>query len=128
MATWTPAIIIHTIAAFAAVLLGAWVFFRRKGTTNHRIGGRIWAGLMLVVVFSSFFITSNGRFSWIHLLSIYTFFALAYAIWLAREKQVIRHRRNMISLYLGSLVIAGAFTLLPGRLLGHALYSFLGIA
>jgi uncharacterized membrane protein len=44
---------------------------------------------------------------------------LPLAIWHARRHNVRRHRQAMLMLFTGALVIAGAFTLLPGRIM-HA--------
>lgn len=52
----SPVIQIHAYAAIAALLLGAAVLFRRKGDRLHKLGGRIWVLLMVVVAISSFFI------------------------------------------------------------------------
>ncbi len=43
---FTPVILIHLGAAFAALVLGSAVFLRRKGTPVHRLLGRAWVGLI----------------------------------------------------------------------------------
>lgn len=125
-AAFTPWIIAHTGAALAALLLGAAVFFRRKGTHAHRHLGRLWAGLMLVVIGSSFFIRTDDEFSWLHLLSVGSLGALLLGIHWARRRQPQAHRSTMLGLYLGGLVIAGFFTLMPSRLLGGLFWQLLG--
>jgi len=62
-------------------------------------------------------------FSWIHGLSVFTLVTLVTGVGFARAHQVQAHRRNMIALYIGALVITGLFTLLPGRLIGSALWG-----
>jgi len=121
-------ILTHMLAAFAALGLGAFILLRRKGDSTHRVGGRVWAGLMLLTALSSFWIRSNGTFSWIHGLSVFTIGALGFAVWLAANGQIARHRRAMQNLYVGALVITGLFTLLPQRLLGRALWGAIGLA
>ena len=77
---------------------------------------------MLTVVLSSFLIHTIrlwGPFSPIHLLSIFTLAMLPLAVAHARRHAVERHRRAMMGLFLGALVIAGVFTFLPGRIM-HA--------
>ena len=116
------AIQVHTFAAFGAFALGAVQLAAPKGTIPHRLFGWSWAGLMLTVVVSSFFIHEIrlwGPWSPIHLLSVFTLLMLPLAVWLARRHQVERHRRAMSGLFFGALVIAGLFTLLPGRIM-HA--------
>ena len=43
-------------------------------------------------------------------------------VWLARKGRVRAHRGAMTGLYAG-LVIAGAFTLIPGRLIGNLVFA-----
>lgn len=126
-ATFTPAIWIHLSAALAALALGAAVFLARKGTFLHRAAGRVWAGLMLVAAISSFWIKGNGSYSWIHLLSIVTLLLLAGVVYAALNGHIRRHRAGVIGLYSGSLVTAGLFALLPGRLLGKMVWGALGL-
>ena len=126
--SFTPAILIHVLAAVLALGLGALVFLRRKGTFVHRMLGRSWAALMLVTAGSTWWIRASGSFSWIHILSVFTLVVLAVAIWCAATGRIARHRQSMVSLYIGSLIIAGAFALLPERLLGGLLWGALGLA
>ena len=118
-----PAVIqIHAFAALGAFALGAVQLAAAKGTIPHRTIGWIWAALMLAVVVSSFFIHTIrlwGPFSPIHLLSILTLALLPLAVWRARQYDVRKHRRAMLGLFVGALVIAGVFTFLPGRIM-HA--------
>lgn len=124
---FTPAIWIHVAAAVSAMLLGAAVFLARKGTFAHRMAGRTWAVLMLVTAGSTWWIRSSGSFSWIHLLSLGTVFGLAAAIYFAVTGNIRGHRKSVIGLYIGALLVAGAFSFLPERLLGRMLWSSLGV-
>jgi uncharacterized membrane protein len=124
---FTPAIAAHVAAAFAALALGAAMFAARKGTWTHRYAGRAWVALMLAVALSSFWIRSNGSFSWIHVLSVVVPVMLGAGVWLAATGRVSAHRRMMIGVYTGALVITGAFTLLPRRLLGQLVWSSVGL-
>jgi uncharacterized membrane protein len=93
-----------------------------KGTIPHRTVGWIWVMLMLAVSISAFFIHQIrlwGPWSLIHLLAIFTLITLAIAVWNAHRHRVPQHRNAMIAIFLGALVIAGLFTLLPGRIM-HA--------
>jgi uncharacterized membrane protein len=125
---FTPIILTHMLAAFAALALGTLVFARRKGDTTHRMAGRVWAGMMLVTAVSSFWIQSTGGFSWIHGLSVVALILLGRGVWLAIRGNVARHRRVMQGLYGGALVLAGLFTLMPHRLLGRASWDAAGLA
>jgi len=118
-----PAIVVHAMAAMTAFVLGIVQLAAPKGTIPHRTLGWIWVGLMLGVSASSFLIHQIqwwGPWSPIHLLSIFTLASLPVAVWAARRHRVLAHRLAMTSIFLGALVIAGAFTLLPGRIMMHA--------
>lgn len=121
-AGFSTAILLHTVTAIAALVIGAVVFLGRKGSPRHRMLGRTWALLMLVVILSSFFIKMSGSFSWIHALSVGSLVALALAVYHIRKGNVKAHRHAVIGLYSGGLVLAGVFTLLPSRLLGSYLW------
>ena len=125
--TFTPVILAHMSAAFAALALGAGMFLARKGTFSHRIAGRGWVALMLVTAISSFWIRSTGSYSWIHLLSVAVPILLAIAVYFAITGRIVRHQRLMIGIYVGALGVAGAFTLLPHRRLGQIVWSSLGL-
>lgn len=115
---------LHAFAALAALGLGLVQVLAPKGTLPHRTLGWAWVGLMAVVALSSFWITSRGAYSWIHLISGWTLLVLPLAVLAARRGRVVTHRRSMMSLFLGALVIAGAFTLLPGRIMGAVVFSW----
>ncbi len=120
------AVQVHAAAALAALLLGALVLFRRKGTPLHRAMGRVWVVLMLVAATSSLFINEIrliGPFSPIHIFSVVTFIGLAQGLSAIRRGNVRAHRAAMQSLYFFSLIIAGAFTLLPGRRMHDVLFG-----
>jgi uncharacterized membrane protein len=116
------AIKLHAFAAMAAFALGLVQLAGVKGTVQHRGLGFVWVGLMLMVAISSFWIHQIrlwGPWSPIHLLSVYVLVALPLAVYYAHTHQVSRHRRAMQGLFMGALVIAGLFTLWPGRIM-HA--------
>ena len=121
----TPAIWIHLVAAAAALTLGAAVLWRRKGDRRHRLAGRAWVALMLVVAGSSLFIREerDGAFSAIHVLIVVTLASLTQGVLALRgadrARAVRTHRTTMQALYAAALLIAGGFTFLPGRLLGR---------
>lgn len=112
----------HAFAAMSAFALGLAQFALPKGTIPHRTAGWVWVVLMLGVSASSFFIHGIrlwGPFSPIHLLSIFTLVMLPVAVLRAHRHQATGHSRVMIGIFVGGLVIAGAFTFVPGRIM-HA--------
>jgi uncharacterized membrane protein len=117
-----PAISLHAFAAMSAFVLGLVQFAAPKGTLPHRTIGWVWVLLMLAVAISSFWVHQIrlvGPWSPIHLISIFVLVMLPLAVWRAHRHQVSEHRRAMIALFSGALVVAGLFTLLPGRVM-HA--------
>jgi uncharacterized membrane protein len=121
-----PAIPLHAFAAMAAFVLGLVQFAAPKGTLPHRTVGWIWVALMVTVALSSFWIHQIrlvGPFSPIHLLSVYVLVMLPLAIWKARHHEVGTHRRIMTYMFLGALVIAGLFTLMPGRIMHQVVFG-----
>lgn len=81
---------------------------------------------MAVVAASSFWIHQIrlvGPFSPIHLLSIFTLVMLPLAVWRAHTHRVADHRRIMIMTFVGALVIAGLFTLVPGRIMHRVIFG-----
>ena len=118
----SPAIQLHAYAAMSAFVLGIVQLAAPKGTLPHRTIGWIWVTLMTVVSISAFFIHQIrlwGEWSPIHLLAIFTLAMLPLAVWRAHRHEVTRHRNAMIGIFLGALVIAGLFTVVPGRIM-HA--------
>jgi len=118
----SPAIQVHAFAAMTAFALGVIQLAAPKGTLPHRTLGWIWVALMLIVSTTAFFIHKIrlwGEWSPIHLLAIFTLTMLPIAVIAARRHAVERHRRTMVGIFVGALVIAGLFTLVPGRIM-HA--------
>jgi uncharacterized membrane protein len=117
-----PAVPLHAFAAMAAFVLGVAQLAAPKGTLPHRTIGWIWAGLMVIVAASSFWVRQIrlwGPWSPIHLLSVFTLVTVPLGVWQAHRHRVADHRRIMIMIFSGALVVAGLFTLLPGRIM-HA--------
>ncbi len=122
-----PAVIqVHALAALLALGLGLVQLCLPKGTLPHRGFGWLWVILMAVTALSSFWIHTIclvGPFSPIHLLSILTLLTLPVAVMRARRHQIGQHARTMQILFLGALVIAGLFTLLPGRIMHDVVFG-----
>ena len=121
-----PAIPLHAFAAMGAFVLGLVQFAAPKGTLPHRTIGFIWVGLMLVVAGSSFWINYLrwvGPWGPIHLLSLFALVMVPLAVWKAHTHQVAAHRRIMISLFAGALLIAGLLAMLPGRFMHKVIFG-----
>ena len=121
-----PQIPIHAFAAMAAFGLGVVQLVAPKGTLPHRTIGWIWVALMALVAISSFWIHQIrmlGPWSPIHLLSIFVLVVLPLGIWKAHRHDVAAHRRIMVMIFTGALVIAGLFTVVPGRIMNAVLFG-----
>jgi uncharacterized membrane protein len=121
-----PAITLHAFAAMTAFALGLVQFAAPKGTVPHRTLGWTWVALMASVAVSSFRIHQMrliGPFGPIHLLSIFVLVMLPLAVWKAHRHQIGTHRRIMTTMFLGALVIAGLFTLMPGRIMHQVVFG-----
>ena len=119
-------IVAHALMALAALGFGTVQLAAPKGTVPHRVIGYLWAGLLMAVAASSFLIHDMrqvGPFSWIHILSAWTLVAVPLAVRAARRHDVKDHKVWMISLFFGALVITGAFTLTPFRLMNAVVFG-----
>jgi uncharacterized membrane protein len=122
----SPVIQVHAFSAMAAFALGIVQLTAPKGTLPHRSVGWLWVALLTVVAVSSFWIHQLkivGPFSPIHLLSIFVLVMLPIAVTRARHHRIREHRRAMIGLFSGALVIAGLFTFWPGRIMYKVLFG-----
>jgi uncharacterized membrane protein len=117
-----PVVQVHAFAAMAAFAMGVVQLAAPKGTLPHRTIGWIWVALLLTISVSSFFIHGIrmwGEWSPIHILSVFTPLMLLLGVLAARRHRVRAHRITMVSIFAGALVLAGIFTLVPGRIM-HA--------
>ena len=123
----THPIPLHAIMAMISIILGGIQLSMKKGGAIHKLLGRIWVGLMLIVAISSFFIHEIklwDAYSPIHLLSLWTIFILGVGIYYVRVGNVKRHKQTMITLYFFALIVAGFFTLMPGRIMHQILITY----
>lgn len=115
----------HLLTIAVALALTPVMLLRRRGDRLHRRLGWVWAGAMFLTALVSFDLreVNHGRFSIIHLLSLWTLIQVPIIVWAARAHNVQRHRRAVRGMVLGALLIAGFFTFPFDRLLGHWLFS-----
>lgn len=111
-------LVLHLATVIPALPLGALVLFRRKGDRMHKLLGRIWAMLMVATAISTLWFS----LSFIHAFTALVLISMPLAIWNARRGNIVGHRRAMEGMYIG-LVVAGAFSFIPGRFLGSLLFG-----
>ncbi|GAA0871679.1 hypothetical protein GCM10009117_08250 [Gangjinia marincola] len=118
----------HLITVIPCIFLGAYLLLiSKKGAGIHRLLGKIYLSLMFFTAIITLFIPAQvgpqflSHFGWIHLFSVITIQAVPQTIWSLKKGNIKAHQRSMILLYVGAIVIAGGFTLAPGRYL-HELF------
>lgn len=121
---------LHLWTVLPCVPLGLALFFMRKGTQRHRRLGGIYMGLMLFTATVALFMPARtfgyklfGHFGWIHSFSVLTIVVIPFSLRALRRGNVRRHKIGMVLLYVGALIIAGGFTLVPGRYLHGVLFG-----
>lgn len=120
---------LHLASILPAFLIGTCLLLRRKGSPFHRALGRAYLLLMLATALTTLFMPARvgpsllGHFGFIHLFSLLTLYAVPTAWRAAQQGDIATHRGNMIGLYVGGILIAGAFALMPGRLLHGWLFG-----
>lgn len=117
---------LHAIVAIFAILIGGFQLALPKGTILHRYIGWTWVLLMFIVAFTSFFIHETnfwGKYSPIHLLSIWTILSIILAVYFARKKNIKLHKQFMVLLYIFALFLTGLFTFYPGRVMNLILFG-----
>ena len=127
--TYTQLSYIHLATILPAVVLGTYLLLSRKGSPLHKALGKLYMVLMLITGAVTLFMPAVvgpqliGHLGFIHLFSLLTFFAV-YSAWTGiRQGNVRRHAQAMVGLYIGGVLIAGAFALMPGRQLHHWLFG-----
>lgn len=133
----TPLIAIHMSAAIAAIAIGPVALWARKGHQQrprlHRAFGYAWVTLMLVTALSALFIRdfrlpNIAGYTPIHLFVPYVLINLVMAFRALAQKRIDLHRKIMTGTYIGACLVAGIFTLLPGRFLGNLIFvQWLGL-
>lgn len=114
---------LHLSTIVPAFFIGSYLLLNRKGTPIHKFLGKVYMVLMLLTAFITLLIPAKvgltflDHFGFIHLFSFLTFATVIGAYLSIRMGNVKAHRFNMLGLYIGGILIAGAFTFVPGRLL-----------
>ncbi|WDI33101.1 hypothetical protein PUV54_07815 [Hyphococcus flavus] len=126
-ASWV--IQVHAFSAMAAFVLGVIQFTAPKGTLPHKTLGAVWVLLMTLIVISSIFIRPSVYpglpliqwFGPIHIFTVVTTVGIVGGlIYLIKGGPTLKkHKGPFMGIFIGGLIIAGAFAFLPGRIM-HA--------
>jgi uncharacterized membrane protein len=120
---------LHLGTLAPAFILGTYLLINRKGTPAHQLLGKLYMGLMLFTATVTLFMEAQvgplflNHFGYLHLLSLLVLRTVPLAYKAARCGNIKAHKRHMIGLYIGALLLAGGFTLMPGRLMNMWLFG-----
>ncbi len=114
----------HTVTGVLATLVGAAQLWLTKGTVLHRRLGYVWAGLIVFVALTGFFIFESdvaAPFDYLSKpLSVLVLVMLWWGIRLARAGKIKQHRQTMTQLFWLTMII-GLLTIQPGRIMHQML-------
>lgn len=120
---------VHLFTVIPCFIIGGIMMFLEKGTTIHKAMGRVYMVLMLFTASVTLFMPSHvgpvflNHFGLIHSFSFLTIYTVPTAYFAIKRNDVKTHQRKMILLYVFAILIAGGFTLTPGRYLHHFFFG-----
>jgi uncharacterized membrane protein len=130
MHTSSPIVFLHLLVVLPCFFLGSYLLFAKKGSTFHLLGGKVYMVLMFFTGGLTLFIPAEvgarllNHFGFLHLLSLVTLWAVPRAWFAIKRGNVKTHKRAMILLYVGGILLAGGFAILAkGRYLNTLLFN-----
>ena len=120
---------LHLVTVVPCFFIGTLLLLIKKGTIVHRGFGRVYMTLMLFTAVVTLFMPADvgpqflNHFGWIHSFSFLTIWTVPTAYLAIKKGNVKAHKRKMILLYFGAIVIAGGFTFAPGRYLHEVFFG-----
>lgn len=118
------AVMFHVSTVIPCVPLGLYLLLAPKGTALHKQLGKLWVVLMLVTATSTLFIRDGMELSWIHIFVPFTYSASWKLVSKARKGDIKGHKNEIVSLFLGALMIPGiAAIAIPGRLMNVMIFG-----
>jgi uncharacterized membrane protein len=139
-----PLVQLHSVLAVSAIAIGAIQLAAPKGVLPHRTLGWTWVALIAAMLTSAFFNHETSLLDLfgpgvcckdgscgpraascasVQLISIYFLLALPFAVLHARRHDILSHRRAMLGLYLGVLLIGTALTFVPHRIMHDVVFG-----
>ena len=119
----------HLVTVIPCFFIGAVLLIIQKGTKTHKTWGKAYMILMLTTACITLFMPAKvgpqilGHFGWIHSFSLLTLYTVPTAYTAIRRGDVKAHKRKMVLLYFGAIIIAGGFTFVPGRFLYEVFFN-----
>lgn len=127
--TYTDLMYLHLFTVVPCFFIGGMLLMIKKGTKIHKGFGRVYMVLMMVTAIVTLFMPAEvgptlfGHFGWIHSFSFLTIYTVPTAYTAIKKGNVKSHKRKMILLYIGAIIIAGGFTFSPGRYLHEVFFG-----
>ena len=120
---YTSLLIIHLATVLPCFLIGTILLIIKKGTKIHIYSGRVYMILMLITATVTLFMPAQvgprflDHFGLLHSFSLLTIYSVPTAYLAIKAGNVKVHKRKMILLYFGAIILTGGFTFYPGRYL-----------
>ena len=117
---------VHMVSAILGLTLGPVVLYRHRRDRVHKILGYVWVVAMASLALSSFWIEafwSPFYFGPLHGFAVLTLVSLWMGVRHAVNRNFEAHQAVFRSLYSNGLIIAGAFTFLPGRSINRMIFG-----
>ncbi len=116
---------IHLATVLTALMLMTAQMLGPKGRTFHRTLGWMLSILLVFTAVVSLFIRdrTGSWFNTFQVFAVWTLVAVPWGVLSARGHNVRRHAAVMTGLYVGGMLIAGALTFLPGRLMWRVFFG-----
>jgi uncharacterized membrane protein len=114
---------LHLSTVVPSFIIGTALLLMKKGTNIHKKAGITYMILMIVTAVITLFMPAQvgpqllNHFGWIHSFSFLTIYTVPTAYMAVKKGNIKAHKRKMILLYFGAIIIAGGFTFMPGRYL-----------
>ncbi|HSL30753.1 MAG TPA: DUF2306 domain-containing protein [Anaerolineales bacterium] len=127
--TYSQLAYLHLVTVVPAFAIGALQLIRRKGTSSHKLLGKVYMILMLATALITLAMPAEvgprflGHFGFIHAFSLLALLSVPFAYVAARRGNIKAHRSSMIWLFIGGILIAGSFAFGPGRMLNAWLFG-----
>jgi uncharacterized membrane protein len=127
--TYTQLAHLHLATVVPAFFIGAIQLIRRKGTPSHKLLGKVYMVLMLATALITLAMPAEvgprflNHFGFIHGFSLLALLSVPAAYVAASRGNIPAHRGAMLGLYIGGILIAGAFAFSPGRMLHEWLFG-----
>lgn len=115
MESWNALLASHVIAALFVLAIGPLQIFRRRRDRIHRSMGYLWVAAMYYVCASSFWVVTEGHFTWLHGLSAFTLVTVTLGLVSAIRGNIPAHLGNMVGSYVGIAVAFVFAVAVPGR-------------